>query len=339
MDIVAIKQHIIDNPDTIVSLLESAEFEKIKVAHHEIRCARDEYTNPTSIKVNTNTLSSVDFGKTIKGDIFTLLGDKLNLDFYNTLQWVVKLLGLSEEMFVKKQITLPFGGYFKGIGKNSETKHESVTHPPILLDQYKSPPNLRFYKDGISFQSQDKFNIGYDSYSKRITIPWFNSMGELIGIMGRLNKDELEEGELKYLPVIPFRKDNVLFGYNINYNSILQKDICIVVEAEKGVLQLDSMGLDIGIGLGGNSVTTARERLIKGLGVNTIILAFDEGLDLELIKESAKKLKSDNMFFKNKVGYIYDPNGDIMPIGSKCSPTDLGIGKFKELMKEYVIWV
>lgn len=48
MDVAGIKNYIIDNPDTIVLLLESAGFEKIKSRTNEIRCVRDEDSNPTA---------------------------------------------------------------------------------------------------------------------------------------------------------------------------------------------------------------------------------------------------------------------------------------------------
>lgn len=339
MDVAGIKNYIIDNPDTIVLLLDSAEFSKIKSTTTEIRCAKDEYSNPTSIKINTNTLSSVCFSNNVKGDIITLLQDKLGYTFVQTLQWIVITLGLSEDMFKTIEVKPPFGGYFKSIGKSYENKIESRILPPIILKEYESYPNVKFYKDGISFDTQAKFRIGYDCFTKRISIPWFNTMGELIGIMGRLNKDELEDGELKYLPIIPFKKESVLYGYDVNYANILQKDMCIITEAEKGVMQLDSMGCQIGLGLGGNSITDIRANLIKGMGVSKIILALDEGLDIDVVKADCAKIKVSNGFYSNKVGYIHDPNGDIMPIGSKCSPTDLGIVKFRELLKECVVWV
>ena len=339
MDVTGIKNYIIDNPDTIVLLLESADFAKIKQNTKEIRCAREDGTNPSSIKINVDTLSSVCFSTNVKGDIVTLLSDKLGYTFPQTLRWIVQTLNLSDDMFKTPEIKLPFSGYFKFIGKSYDANVKTQILPPVLLREYTSAPNLKFYHDGILFATQEKFKIGYDCYSKRITIPWFNTMGELIGIMGRLNKDKLEEDELKYLPVIPFKKESVLFGYDVNYANILQKDMCIITEAEKGVMQLDSMGCMIGLGLGGNVITDTRANIIKGLGISNIILAFDEGLDTEVIKENATRLKSNNSFIKNNVGYIHDPNGDIMPKGSKCSPTDLSKAKFQELLKNYVVWI
>ena len=339
MDVAGIKNYIIDNPDTIVLLLESAGFEKIKSRTNEIRCARDEDSNPTAVKINPNTLGSICFSTNLKGDLITLLQAKLGYSFTQTLRWIVTTLNLSESMFKSQEVIMPFGGYFKKIGKSCDELLESQIYPPVLINEYKSPPNIRFFKDGISFSTQDKFKIGYDSFSKRITIPWFNTMGELIGIMGRLNKDELDDGELKYLPIIPFRKDNALYGYDINYTDIVGKDICIITEAEKGVMQLDSMKLPYGIGLGGNAITEARANLVKGLGVSRIILAFDEGLELDLIKDNANRLKTKNAFITNNVGYIYDPKNEVMSKGSKCSPTDLGVRAFQKLLKEYTVWV
>lgn len=338
MDITGIKNYIIDNPDSIILLLESAGFEKIKERGDEIRCAKDSDSNPTSIRINKHTLFSVCYSTNVRGDIVTLIQNKLDMTFTQSLRWIVQTLGLSDKDFKQEKIILPFGGYYKKINKTSGDLVESRPIPPIVLKEYESPPNIRFYKDNIGFETQQKYKIGYDSYTKRITIPWFNTMGELIGIMGRLNKDNLEQDDLKYLPIIPFRKDNVLYGYDINYTNIVEKDMVIITEAEKGVMQLDTMNCPLGVGLGGNAITEHRANLIKGLGASKIIIAFDEGLDLETTLHAVKMLKTNNGFINNKIGYIYDPKGDVMPIGSKCSPTDLGVWKFKKLLKEYVIW-
>ena len=152
MDVAGIKNYIIDNPDTIVLLLESAGFEKIKARTNEIRCARDEDSNPTAVKINPNTLGAVCFSTNLKGDLITLLQAKMGYSFTQILRWIVTTLNLSESMFKGQDIIMPFGGYFKKIGKSSDELIESFIYPPIVMNEYKSPPNIRFFKDGISYR-------------------------------------------------------------------------------------------------------------------------------------------------------------------------------------------
>ena len=73
--------------------------------------------------------------------------------------------------------------------------------------------------------------------------------------------------------------------------------------------------------------------------VDKTILAYDEGLEEEYIREEAKKLKVNNAIFNNKVGYVYDRENIIIPKGSKGSPSDFGKEKFSYLIKNCVVWI
>ena len=68
-------------------------------------------------------------------------------------------------------------------------------------------------------------------------------------------------------------------------------------------------------------------------------MAYDEGLSQEYIHEEAKKLKIDNAIFKNKVGYIFDKEHIVLPVGSKASPSDYGKEAFSYLIKNCVVWI
>ena len=63
---------------------------------------------------------------------------------------------------------------------------------------------------------------------------------------------------------------------------------------------------------------------IKALMTNKIILAYDEGLEEEQIRLQAEKLALNNAVFKNSVGYVFDKDNEILPKGSKASPSDMG---------------
>ena len=80
-------------------------------------------------------------------------------------------------------------------------------------------------------------------------------------------------------------------------------------------------------------------KYIKSLLVDKTILAYDEGLEEEYIREEAKKLKVNNAIFNNKVGYVYDRENIIIPKESKGSPSDFGKEKFSYLIKNCVVWI
>ena len=70
-----------------------------------------------------------------------------------------------------------------------------------------------------------------------------------------------------------------------------------------------------------------------------IILAYDEGLEEEAIRTQAKKLKLNNVLYKNHVGYVFDEKNELLPKGSKASPTDYGKDRFLELLKKHTKWL
>ena len=51
------------------------------------------------------------------------------------------------------------------------------------------------------------------------------------------------------IELVYYNESNNSKIYVINYTDIAGKDICIITEAEKGVMQLDSMKLPYGLGL------------------------------------------------------------------------------------------
>lgn len=156
--------------------------------------------------------------------------------------------------------------------------------------------------------------------------------------MGRSIDSECPKEE-RWLPVIPCSRSLTLFGYHRNYEMIQQKRLCIIGESEKFPQQLDSFGCQLGLGSCGCNLSDTQIKYTKGLLVDKTILAYDEGLDEEYIREEAKKLKIDNAIFNNHVGYIFDRNNVIIPKNSKGSPSDFGKDKFAYLVKNCVVWI
>ena len=82
----------------------------------------------------------------------------------------------------------PFGGFFLKLSPDySEELEDLKIYPEETLEPYAGKFNLQFIKDGISLETQEKFGVGYDEISNRITIPERSVSGELVGLMGRAN--------------------------------------------------------------------------------------------------------------------------------------------------------
>lgn len=325
--------------DVVREILEELGFTQLTfdACKRTFRFAREEGRNPTSMVLNLDTLSFHCFSTNSKGNLYTLIMQRKDMNFPNALKWAADYAGLDKEEY-DIDIQLPFGGFFQGLVKEiSEPEFSMKTYDESELDEYKGFYNTMFLKDGISFESQEKFDIGYDALSNRVTIPIYSLDNKLIGIMGRYNgKCEKEE---RWLPIIPCSRSLTIYGFNENYQSIEEKGMAIIGESEKFVMQADSFGCHIALATSGCHISDTQAKHIKSMFLPKIILAYDEGLSEEDIIAEAEKLKMDNQIYENQVGYIYDREHKYLPEGSKASPSDLGKEVFSKLVKECVIWL
>lgn len=305
---------------------------------NELRFSREDGHNPTAMRLKLDTLKFDGFSINAHGNLYSLVMQTKNLSFPKALKYIAETLGLEKSQFSKK-IRYPFGGFYKGLMKEiQEPEYSMTTYDESILDEYTGKYNLMFFKDGITFETQEHFNVGFDLESLRITVPEYTLDGKLCGIMGRLNDSQCSKDE-RWLPIIPCSRNLTLYGYHHNYEFIQQKNIVVIGESEKFVQQLHSMGSYVGLATCGCDVSDIQAKHLKALMTSKIILAYDEGLEEEQIRLQAQKLVLNNAVFHNQVGYVFDRNNLILPKGSKASPSDLGKGVFTELIRNYVIWI
>lgn len=305
---------------------------------NELRFSREDGHNPTAMRLKLDTLKFDGFSINAHGNLYSLVMQTKGLSFPKALKYIAETLGLEKSQFSKK-IRYPFGGFYKGLMKEiQEPEYSMTTYDESILDEYAGKYNLMFFKDGIDFQTQEHFNVGFDLESLRITVPEYTLDGKLCGIMGRLNDSKCSKDE-RWLPIIPCSRSLTLYGYHHNYEFIQQKNIVVVGESEKFVQQLHSMGSHIGLATCGCDVSDIQAKHLKALMTSKIILAYDEGLEEEQIRLQAQKLILNNAVFHNRVGYVFDRENLILPKGSKASPSDLGKDAFTELIKNYVVWL
>lgn len=333
-------EHLRGNADACINILEDLGYQNIShlYSKNELRFSREEGTNPTSMKLSLETLKFVCFSTNEYGNLYTLVMKNKDFSFPKALNYVAEFLGLSRKSLTQK-IKLPFSGFYKGLMKEiTEPEYAMETYDDSILDEYKDKYNLMFYKDGIDFDTQREFNVGFDIETLRITVPEYTLDGRLCGIMGRLNDSNCDKHE-RWIPIIPCSRSLTLYGYHKNYAEIQKKSLVVIGESEKFVQQLHSMGCNIGLALCGCDISSIQAKYIKSLMTNRIILALDEGLEEEQIRMQAEKLITCNAMFKNKVGYILDKENNYIPKNSKGSPSDFGKKVFSELCKSHVVWI
>lgn len=332
-----LKKILKEKPEHIENILYEFGFYEVTINYKEIRCAKDEISNATSIRIKLDdNLTSTDFSKSYSGDLISLIMVYKKVEFSSVLKTIKAELNINDYSFTKKREV--FGGFYSKIKVKKDLINTLQTYDESILETYLNKYNLRFYKDGINFSTQKKFKIGLCQITDRITTPWYNFNGELIGIMGRYNGDFEIDGVAKWFPLITFPKSQVLYGYSQNYSSLICCECLYIGESEKFVLQLDSMGINSAVALGGHNIHDQQIKHIIQLQPKMAILCFDEGLDEEIIKLQLDKMKAYLRFTNIKVGYVIDRENIILEKDKKQSPTDLGKDKFLELVNNYIEW-
>ena len=331
-----IKESLIDDIDKIRNILEEIGCLKIKLVKDNFKFANDDEGSfsGNGNTLNIHTLSYCSYSHNIRGDILTLVSYKRNTELGGAIKWLADFLGLDWEYREKKPITLPFSGFFMNFEKVQEENYKYETYDDSIVRKYEECGlSLYWIKDGISALTQEHFRIGYDPYSMRITIPWFDEIGRCIGFQGRLDRSEVEDWECKYLPVIPFFKGNTLYGLYQAYNDIQNKGEVIIVESEKSVLKAYQMGITNVVAIGCHSLSPRQIKIIKSLAVD-VCIAYDSDVPLEEMIEEGKNCMIDNIFFNNIVTVL-----DMDGLGDKISVFDLNKEVVDKTLEERRIYL
>lgn len=332
MSVEILSEYLINRPEDIIKILELTDFHSISFSDgkNEIRCAYYEGGNPTSVWINCDTLQTYVFSKGVGGNLINLIAIHNNWNIRTTIDMIMQILGIKD----LNSISSPY--IFNGIYKKHKLKKaiSNYIYPKEILNKYINHPNIRFLQDNISLETQYKFDIRYDTSTNRIIVPWFDKNGNLVGITGRYNFNELGSNP-KWKAIENFSKGQYLYGLYENQQDIKNSDYVIIGESEKFVMQLDSYGYHNALALGNCNITDIQARIIKSLPVNKVILALDEGINVEHLLNQCQKLKGGIFNNSKEIYCIYDNDNKIIPKGSKGSPSDYGKEKFEILLNKY----
>ena len=314
-----VKSKLLDEPELIQHILETFKFDKVRIRNNEIRCAFEYGMNPTAVVIrlkNNENLFVKDYERKVSYDLITYIVKEKNIKFKNVLNVVKQITGITSLCNYKRTVGL-FGGLYDNI-KKQKGETEIQTYPEEVLEQYGNTPNLLWLKDGISLDTQRKWEVGYDTESQRITLPIRTSTGEIMAIKARANF-ELSEFEPKYLFLKQGPMSQTLFGFSENYNSLYGEDI-FIFESEKSILLLDSWGYNNAVALGSNSLSPAQAKLIISLNPKSVIFMLDNNLPFENTKRNVEilqqycKMRMLDIKFWN---WTYN-----LDLGEKCAPCD-----------------
>ena len=270
-------------------------------------------------------------------------------DLPDALNYILTYYGIERENenFSEERLELPDEKYtFEKLRKQSikSNKQQTVSlkkYNDSFLKNFPQPRILPWEREGITQDSIINHHICYDPINQGIVIPHYDINNQLIGIRERTLIKE-NEAYGKYRPAIisgQMYNHPLSFNlYNINFSkeNIKRMKKVIVFEGEKSCLLFSSFfgtENDISVAVCGSNLINYQVEILKSLGIEEIIIAFDkqyqEYKDKEYIKWEEKLI---NIYKKYggfiQISFILDID---CLLGYKDSPVDKGPDIFLEL--------
>lgn len=336
MDIESLKEHILEE-DLIPVVLEGLGCHHIRHKDGFFQCANPDGDNVTAVCVYENTnLTTLNYTRDItngrKGsDLISLVEFYKDESFPYALKWICDVLDIDYYSDPNENLpeSLKLTKMLLELQENDNAEEDEKPLKPIsekILSYYKPYVNKMFAEDGVDYNTQMEFEIGYDEESNRITIPIRDDLGNLVGVKGRYFYRNIPDGVNKFIYLEKCARSQILYGLHKTIKFIKQNKRCFVVEAEKGVLQLWNAGYYESVSTGGKKISNSQISKLTRLCV-PIIFVFDKDVGKEELESISKR------FIDEVEVYALIDEGNVL--SDKQSPTD-DMRKFEKLLKENI---
>ncbi len=214
----------------------------------------------------------------------------ISMTFYQALNYLAKTTGHNIHASIdKKEETEHLIDDWSFIGK---FKAKAKKQPPALtavnehvLEMFSYFPHEMFLNDHISAEVLSEFEISYWASTNQIVLPHRDKQQNLIGVRGRYIDEQDIEKIGKYVPLMVEGKflshplGSNLYGIHINQTNIKKCKKCLLLEAEKGVMQNHTYFGESDFALatcGQNLTPTHIKLLLNYLEVEEVILGYDK---------------------------------------------------------------
>lgn len=320
MDVSALREYICEN-NLVPTILEALGCHHIIDKGNYISCANRDGDNLNAIQVFKDNLAVINYTRTISNkksnDLFDLVCYYEGCNFFESVKYICGAIDLglyhdfNEDLSETAQVAQML---LKMLESDEETESNKPLKPisESILTYYDNCVVKPFLDDNISAETQQEFQIGYDQFSNRITIPIRDEYGTLVGVKGRWFEDALE-GISKYIYLEKCNKSHILFGLYRALPYIKRLGCVYVVESEKAVMQAVSMGFDNVVACGGKQMSSYQIEMLSRLCAD-IYLCFDQDVQIEELNTLA-----DRFIGQPNVYALVDDKGLLK---EKESPTD-----------------
>ena len=335
MDIEILKEHILEN-NFIPTILEELGCHHIRKKDGYFQCANPDGDNVTAVCVYENTnLTTINYtrdisnGKNIHTDLISLVEFYKNETFPYAVKWICDVLdidyysNLDEDLPKSLQLTKMLIE-MQSVDTEAETEKPLKPIPEKILSYFKPYVNDMFNEDGVSYDTQAEFEIGYDEFTNRITIPIRDDLGNLVGVKARYFYRQVPEDEQKFMYIEKCARSQILYGLYKTINFIQRSQRVFVTEAEKGVQQLYDKGYFEAVATGGSKISKSQIDKLTRLCV-PIIFVFNKDITKEELDDIASRFIDGTE--------VYALIDTIGILNEKESPTD-NISKFEQLLEK-----
>lgn len=300
MDIKNLKKYLYENPDKIQFILEELNCHHIK-KHIGNENQYFTFGNPGGDNISactvylTESLLTLNYTREISPDknsadfidlVMFYRKDIEDNNFFATLKWISEKSDLDyyhnfhDEIPESLRILKVLQDMLSKVNQNEEDNIPIKPKDEVILSYYFPYVSEMFYEDGIDYGTQREFEIAYDPFTQRWTIPIRDELNNLVGVKGRYFDRIVPEEILKYYYLEQCARNKILYGYNLTKKYIDESDTVYVTESEKAVQQYWSYGIKNVIGTGGTKVSQNQIDKICRLG-KKVCLSFDEDFTLE----------------------------------------------------------
>lgn len=275
----------------------------------------------------------------------------ITLSWFQALTWIANKIGYTQsaaDIPVNTEDSLDLSWIERQKRKSTAIRGFTPINEHNLEVFSYTTPITDWINEGIDSNTLQKFEIGYFARDNAISIPHRDRMGNLIGIRQRELSPERIEAFGKYHPskieekVLAHRLGSNLYGLNNTISAIARHRRILIYESEKSVLKTDTFyGEDnYSVAVCGSNITDTQIAIIKTLGVEKVILAFDkEYSDAHSWKAEA---------YKNKLALKLEPllnyascylvmDGEENLLEEKDSPVDKGKEVLERLMDNKIL--
>lgn len=215
---------------------------------------------------------------------------------------------------------------------NEKKNIEREILPETYLNQFVDIPPPEWIDEGISPEIMKKYKVRIDTVKNRIVYPVYDNDGNLIGVKGRTRfRNYKLMGLQKYQNYQKIGTCDYFAGMVENRENIIKQNQVIIFEGIKSGMKAEQWGYNYWLSSETSNLNDAQIKILVGLKVRDIIIAYDNDVPMNKICGNVKKLCK----FAN-VYALYDRFELLGSPEEKLSPVDKGKDVFEALMRQKI---